>query len=522
MHRSFLFGALAAATGCWQSNTMNLGGAPDADTDADTDTDTDTDSDTDTDTDTDAEPDSPWHTFYGASGHDYSEGIAVGADGGIVAVGFSEESWDGPSGEPPLNAHSGGGDMFALALSPDGMHLWHTFFGAPEGCVASAAAIAADGEIFVAGASGGSWDGPSGQAPLHPFSEGVAPGVKEAFVLALTADGDYLWHAFFGSTAGEIATGVAADAAGRIVVTGIGAGTWSGPGGEAPLHGGEEGVTHLFAAALDSDGSYLWHTFYGPITGEDLWWSSDLLNGENGPSASIAPSGALIVATTSFASWSGDGGAEPLEPYTNIGDAAVLALTADGGYLWHTFLGGEANDRVGGVAVTSSGVIAVAGASSVAWDGPAGEEPLHAFETDIQEDSNVFAIGLDADGGYSWHTFFSPTDNSGTRAAIAAAGGGLVLAGSALDTWLGPDGEEPLHPHSGYRDFFVAGLDADGGYAWHAFFGSDETDVMRGVAPGAGGSIVAIGDSSASWDGPGAPHHAYSGGWDAAIVKIVE
>jgi len=532
--RFVLFGIFTVAAGCWQSNTMNLGAAPDTDTDGDSDVDADTDSDSDNDSDSDADTDTGtetdtctdteigsgpylWHTFYGGEGNEYSEGIAASADGRVVAVGFSTETWNGPSGEAPLHAHSIGGDMFALALAPDGAYLWHTFFGAPEGCVGVSAAFTASGDIVVVGASGGTWNGPSGEAPLDPFTGDATTINTDAFVLALSADGDYLWHAFFGSTADEMATGVAADGSGRVVVSGNSAGAWSGPGGETPLHLGASDVVNAFAISLDENGAYAWHTFYGVIGFND-----PAFNGENGPSAAIAPTGEVILGITANENFEGEEGAEPLNPWSGSTDAVVLALAPDGGYLWHAFYGGSGEeywlrDVASDVVVSPSGTISVVGRSGGGWFGPGDESPL-----ETSGDNGIFVLALDVSGTYEWHTFLGGFEEE--RLSIAnASDGGFVAAGQS-DEWLGPGGEAPLHAFVGDEDFVDIRVAVDGAYAWHAFLGGEGSDGFRDVATDAAGGIVTVGDSYASWDGPcGAPPlHAHSGGWDFAIVKLGE
>jgi hypothetical protein len=46
-----------------------------------------------------------WHTF------------AVDGSENIYVTGYSDFSWTGPSGEPPLHANSGGRDLFVLKHS---------------------------------------------------------------------------------------------------------------------------------------------------------------------------------------------------------------------------------------------------------------------------------------------------------------------------------------------------------------------------------------------------------------------
>jgi hypothetical protein len=513
-------------SGCRRVDTKQPDTSSDSDSDGDMDMDVDTDGDADTCSDTDISS-GPylWHAFYGGAGTDYSKNVATGPDERIVAVGYSAETWNGPSGEAPLHAHTGVGDMFALALSPDGTYLFHTFFGSPEGCVGVAATFTAGGNVVVVGTSGGTWDGPSGEAPLAPFTEDSVSGNGDAFVLALTADGDYMWHTFFGSTSGETATGVAADASGGVVIAGIGGTVWNGPGGEAPLHQPMNDLGNAFVVTLDENGAYAWHTFYGPLIDFESWYA-----GVVGPRAAIAPTGEVIVSATAAQEFDGDEGAEPLNPCSGASDAVVLTLAPDGGYLWHTFYGGGGSpgwsqDAGAGVSVSPSGTIAIAGASRRSWTGPGGEAPLHEHSDDPENPDrpDMFALALDAGGGYAWHTFYGETQEDESRAIAVTPDGGFVFVGMSDIYWDGPLDEPPLAGPGGSRNGVIVRLGENGTYAWHEFFG-DGAHSARSVAADDTGGIVVIGDSLDSWDGPcdEPPLHQHSGGWDLAIVKLAE
>ena len=80
------------------------------------------------------DPTYQWHTFYG-SGNDIAYGIAVDGSGNVYVTGYSDDTWNGPSGQSPLNAYNGGGsgiNIFVLKLNSSGAYQWHTFYGAGD------------------------------------------------------------------------------------------------------------------------------------------------------------------------------------------------------------------------------------------------------------------------------------------------------------------------------------------------------------------------------------------------------
>jgi hypothetical protein len=153
-----------------------------------------------------SEGDYQWHTFYGSNLPDEGYGVASDVSGGVFIVGMSSYTWNGPDGQEPLNSHSGEGDLTILKLDKSGSYKWHTFFGSDSYDDAVDIVIGDSGAVYIVGSSGGSWNGPDGQAPLHSFS-----GVADITVLKLDDSGAYQWHTFYGSNMGESSTGITLD-----------------------------------------------------------------------------------------------------------------------------------------------------------------------------------------------------------------------------------------------------------------------------------------------------------------------
>ena len=107
-----------------------------------------------------------WHTFYGSGGNDWGYGIATDSSGNVYVTGFSTATWNGPAGESPL--HDAFGSGFVLKLDSTGTYRWHTFYP-----VGYRIAIDSSGNAYVTGPCGTTWNGPDGQSPLHAYSGGT-------------------------------------------------------------------------------------------------------------------------------------------------------------------------------------------------------------------------------------------------------------------------------------------------------------------------------------------------------------
>ena len=366
-----------------------------------------------------------WHTFYGSSSYDTANAIAVEADGDLLIAGVSSASWDAGA-SAPLNAHSGLNDIVVLRLSSSGAYQWHTFFGGSGSDLGNAVALADNGEaLFVTGNSTSAWQGDQGETPKHAFPTGgsaqlyllkldigggylwhtfygggwlsdgsavavdssgsalvagwsqdswtgdlsVPPlhphgGNPEIMILKLTSDGAYQWHTFYGSGSFDSAWGLAIDGEDQLLVASTCYAAWPGDNAASPLHA-FSGASSIGVLKLDTDGAYQWHTFYGSV------------NGEIGEDLALDGEGGIYVSGMSGSSWLGDGGEPPVHSYQGGGDALIFKLDPGGAYQWHTFHGSDGIDHGFSLALDPEGHLVAAGESYKSWLGDSGQAPLH-------------------------------------------------------------------------------------------------------------------------------------------------
>jgi hypothetical protein len=292
--------------------------------------------------------------------------ITADENGNVLVTGYTDHSWDGPDGQPPLNDLSGGfsDGIFVLKLDQSGAYQWHTFYGTGIGGDYTVA-VDGSGNALVAGRAIGSWNGPDGQSPLNPYS-----GESDVVVLKLDANGAYLWHTFHGgsdSDQGRAYTAIAVGAGAEIYISGETNGPWTGPAGEAPLapYLGVL-VPVLFVLALDQDGAYRWHAFYGQSNGSGACTNYN-------SSIAADSSGDLLMTGESGCAWDGPEGQAPVNAFVGYDNLFALKLDTSGAYQWHTFY--EVDSHLS--AVGESGDFYFTGDASDSWDGPDGQSPLH-------------------------------------------------------------------------------------------------------------------------------------------------
>ncbi|MCX6879950.1 MAG: SBBP repeat-containing protein [Verrucomicrobia bacterium] len=381
-----------------------------------------------------------WHTFYGSTQDEYSYGVAVDSSGNAYVTGESSASWNGPTGQVPMQAYSAKTDVFVLKLSSAGAYQWHTFHGGNAYDSGYGLALDSSGNVYVTGHSNFSWNGSAGQAPLNAFNPVNGNGNYNILVLKLSSAGAYQWHTFYGSIGNDDGYGLALDSSGNVYVTGSSAATWDGPTGQAPLHA-HSGNNDITILKLNSAGAYQWHTFYGS-NGDD-----------DGQGLALDSGGNVYVTGNSNATWNGPTGQAPLLALHNINDIFVLKLNAAGAYQWHTFYGSTGGDSGWSIAVDSSSNVYITGSTALGWPFADGNgNGLHEYMGGI----SIFILKLNSAGAHQWHTFYNEGNSSYGQGIAVDSGGHLVYAtGMSNARWAGDDNKRELHSFSGSKDIFV-------------------------------------------------------------------
>ena len=160
-----------------------------------------------------------YSTYFGGSGLDQANGIAVDSVGNAYVAGLTNSST--LSFTPPAGAfqtsNAGQGDAFTAKLNTTGALSYFTFLGGTHADSATGVAVDSAGNAYVTGTTV-STDFPTAGAVFQPAYGG---GNADSFVAKLNPSGSSLAYAsFLGGTNTELSTGIAVDTAGSAYVTG--------------------------------------------------------------------------------------------------------------------------------------------------------------------------------------------------------------------------------------------------------------------------------------------------------------
>jgi hypothetical protein len=306
-----------------------------------------------------------WSRLYGASPNAFATRVAANRSGDVVVAGTKELSLDFGDGNTGCSAGAGVGAALAV-LSNAGNVRWSRCLTAPASTPVNILAVAIDGDanVYAVGTLSSPID-PGGGSTLTP--EG-----QDGVIASYGPSGAYRWAKRLGGTGTDQVSGVAVDAAGSVVVTGMFAGTADLGGATLTADGAAaDGFVAAFAAA---DGAHRWAYKVGG-------------SGDASGGGVAVDAGRNVYAVGEFVGSVDLGGAST----TSRGerDLFVVSLGAAGAQRWAGTLGGSGMEAAKGVVVLLSGRIAVYGAftGSVDFGGAVGVvtsvRPQEAFVLDV-------------------------------------------------------------------------------------------------------------------------------------------
>lgn len=174
-----------------------------------------------------------WTRQFGTAALDGANRVAVDAAGAVYVAGMTFGALDG--------SNVGADDIFLRKYSPDGALLWGRQFGTAYTDGAAALAVDGAGRVVLAGALG---------ADLT----GAEPRFFDAFVRQYGPYGSLLWDHRFGTPVEDVATGVATDGTGNVLVTGFTAGA---------LDSESAGLSDAFVRKYATGGTLVWARQFG-------------------------------------------------------------------------------------------------------------------------------------------------------------------------------------------------------------------------------------------------------------------
>ena len=437
-------------------------------------------------------------------------------------------------------------------LPNDHCGLWAKRFGASSEQRPQALAVDASGNVVVAGRMVGSMA--FGSTVL------ASGGGLDVFVAKLSPDGDPVWARSFGDAAEQQAFGVAVDAAGNVLLTGVFAGTIDFGGGAGSVHT-SAGLVDAFVVKLSgSTGNHVWsraaggtldqaglavatddqgNVFVGgPFAGATdfglgatstsvaaldafVWklssagvpqWVKTFGEAGDDETLAVATNAAGHVFATGYFDEEVDFGSGVINDGGST-DVFVVEIDALGNYVFGEGFPAVGNQRATGISLDAAGNLFLTGNADVEVSFGGAPVPIEGLE------DNVFAVKLDPDGSALWLKVFGDTAHQDTLGSAVDSLGDLVLIGSNEGV-IDFGGGALINPDAVSSNVFVAKLDgAAGDHVWSRHFGDAGDQDGRAIAADPANDILVTGELVSTIDfGTGTLQSA--GSDDVFVAKL--
>lgn len=268
---------------------------------------------------------------YGSTGPDAGLAIAADASGNVFLTGYSGglANFGGAS-----LVNGGGNDFFVAKYNGSGAHVWSMSFGSPGNETGNAIAVDVLGTVLTTGVFSNTVD----------FGGGLlaSAGGFDIFVAVYTTNGAHRWSQRFGSTGNETGTGIKADIARNVFVTGYFSDTVDFGGGNLT----SAGDTDIFLAKYDPFGTHIWSERFGTAA-QDV-----------GSALAMFPDGGVVMSGYVFAGTDFGGGTLP---GGGGQDGYIAAYNGGGAHRWSRQIASEGGDGAYAIAVDGDSEVLATG-----------------------------------------------------------------------------------------------------------------------------------------------------------------
>jgi hypothetical protein len=431
-------------------------------------------------------------TYFGGTGADVADGVAVDPFGNFYVTGYTASA--GLLGGLPLASDPG--DVFVAKFSPAGSLIYSTDVGGSGFEQGTSIAVDASGNAYVTGLT---QSGPLGPFPTVSAYQGALSGTQDAFVFKLNAAGNSLVYSTYlgGSGNNDIAWAIGTDAAGNAYVTGA-ASAASFPTTIGPAYGG---VGDAFVAKLSGTGALVYSTFIGGSNEETAY---GIAVDPAGNAVTVGETSSTDFPTTANAFQPGFGGGGG----SNAIDGFVVKLNTAGSATYSSYLGGSKADLAYNVALDSLGKIYVTGETASSNFKTAG----NALSTTLAGATDAFVSIIDpskiGSASLVYSTYFGGSSNTknGTDneagLGIGVYAGGRVYVDGRTDSTDFPTTAGAYKPSAlGGEDAFFVIINplatGAGKLVYGTYFGGANSDYGDNAAY-SNGKFYLVGDTLSS------------------------
>jgi hypothetical protein len=378
----------------------------------------------------------------------------------------------------------GAADLFVCKLDSTGALIWCRQMGGPNAGVSNPVmAISDDGELGIVGNFYGSLDFDPGAS----VASATAAGSFDAFVLKLSANGDFIWSQRIGGGQWDEGSAVAFDHDGSVIVGGHIASAIAVDGAPSDFTLGFSGSTDVFLIKYDPNGNFIWAKSMGGYGNDQV---SDIEIDENNE---VYSTGYYHNGLADF-----DPGSDTLylPEETGLTNFFLIKMNSNGDLVWANGIPAAADVvsisqcRGKSMKINANNELVLTGIYLGTVDLDAG--PGVAQFSTIYED--MFVMALDSEGNFLWAKPINGNDEVEGRSLDLGPGGDIYIAGyyrGSVD--FDPGVSVATSNTNGNYDIFILHLDGNGNLINVLSLGGSNSDIANVVQLDSNGAIYTAG-----------------------------
>jgi len=444
-----------------------------------------------------------WDKTFGGKGDDFISTILPTADGSYLLGGYSHSNKSGDKsannkGDTSIFISS---DIWIIQIDAQGNKLWDKTLGGNGEDNLRTMLHTPDGGYLLGGTSGSNKSGDKSED---------SKGYVDFWIIKIDAQGNKLWDKTLGGSDEDMLTSMLATSDGGFLLGGT---SWSKKGGDKsedrinfdPKYPGD-----YWIIKIDAQGNKLWDKTLGGNFTDDL------------NAMTPTTDDGFLLGGSSNSNRSGDksDNRKNMNSLYPLFDYWIIKVDAQGNKLWDKTLGGQGDDNLNAMLLTSDGKFLLGGIS----DSQKNEDKSENNRDTIFKDTpDYWIIKIDAQGNRLWDKTLGGTQTEYLYGAMLTSDNGSLYGGPSWSK-RGMDKSENNNSNR-FPDFWIVKIDPQGNKQWDKTLGGNNDDGHDGRGTGSRFVIlptdtgILLGGYSNS-DKSGDKSDDCRGGYDFWIIKL--
>jgi uncharacterized repeat protein (TIGR01451 family) len=359
-----------------------------------------------------------WGTYYGGSGSDDGNSIAIDNLGNVFLAGATE-SVDAIANGGHQNTYGGGfggSDAFLVKFNSNGVRLWGTYYGGGGTDRGLSVNVNLIGDVFLAGDASSN----TNISTVGTHQSTIGGGTYDAYLVKFNSNGVRQWGTYYGGSGSDAGLSSCIDQNGNLYLAGLTtttSGSAIASGGHQNIFGG--GTSDAFIVKFDNNGLRQWGSYYGG-SGNEFGRATyfDLLGnvylaGSTESTTGISSSGShQSTFGSSVNTWS---------------DGFLVKFNNNGTRQWGTYYGGNQVDGINSVFCDLNNDVYIFGATGSINN----ISTFGAYQALLEGGSkDLFLSKFNQNGIQQWGTYLGSAGTDNASSIFVSESGKIVLTGN--------------------------------------------------------------------------------------------